>query len=55
MENSGISRLGEAVVCDLHDLAVGPMVSLVEGLNVVLRPLVRPSTGLPPDLRDRQH
>ena len=54
VQNNGIGRLGDSVVYDVHDLDGAPNASLtglVDDLAPVLRPLLRPSTGLPPDLR----
>ena len=54
IQNSGIALLGESVVYDVHDIDGTPnasLISLVGDLEPVLRPLLRPSTGLPPDLR----
>jgi hypothetical protein len=56
VQNNGIARLGDSVVYDVHDLDGAPnarLTALVEDLGPVLRPLLRPSTGLPPDLRSR--
>ena len=56
MRNNGIALLGESVVYDVHDLdgvTNAPLTALVEDLVLALRPLLRPSTGLPPDLRGR--
>ena len=57
VQNNGIGRLGDSVVYDVHDLdgePNAPLVGLVEELVAALRPLLRPVTGLPPDLRDRE-
>lgn len=55
VHNAGVSLLGESVVYDVHTLNGGPnlsLLALLERLNAALRPLLRPSAGLPPDLRE---
>ena len=54
VQNNGIALLGDSVVYDVHDLDGAPnthLTGLVEDLEPVLRPLLRASTDLPPDLR----
>lgn len=55
VQNAGVSVLGESVVYDVHTLDGAPnssLLALLERLNAALRPHLRPSTGLPPDLRE---
>lgn len=54
VQNNGIGRLGDSLVYDVHDRDGAPntdLTDLVEQLEPVLRPLLRPVTDLPPDLR----
>jgi 2'-5' RNA ligase superfamily len=54
VQNYGIARLGDSVVYDVHELDGAPnahLTALVGDLGPVLRPLLRPSADLPPDLR----
>jgi len=56
VQNNGIALLGDSVVYDVHDLDGAPntrLIALMEDLAPAVRPLLRPSTGLPPDLRRR--
>ena len=54
VQNNGVGRLGDSLVYDVHDRDGAPntdLTDLVEHLEPVLRPLLRPVTDLPPDLR----
>jgi hypothetical protein len=56
VQNNGIALLGDSVVYDVHDLDGTPnarLIALVEDPVPVVRPLLGPSTDLPPDLRGR--
>jgi hypothetical protein len=56
VQNNGIAVLGDSVVYDVHDLDGAPnarLIALVEDLVPAVRPLLRPSADLPPDLRGR--
>jgi hypothetical protein len=57
VHNSGIDRLGDSVVFNVHDEADGKpntaLVDLAVDVARVVQPLLRATSGLPPDLRGR--